>query len=583
MIASLAVERRGVRLHAVAQVSMARFASVGPIGLALLALQDSFAEPLMRILLGCLVLTTVSTQFTSTLLLTDLSQGSVVSPLQHIQSTYRVLVAEEDLRPRNGKSRVSDVICNYWQQKPRLSEIFAEFAKGSALEADGFDDTGVTARSFIPLESQEEREKLLDFRGVTRVIDSRVTCARPNVTGVSICAGSLASVGEPGAAKTAYLVPQNFYHSKTRILWEAGQFIDPLIEPENTPLEWLLNVTLHPVKVEYTGPWVQQAFRWSVPSGKNGSDLSLKMTACINEPFSFSSTPLSYDHMHIVASRPKVKKEPAYNLAAGKWMYDTGAVRRQLGAATSQTETGDRGIMFITAGDMEKSIADAFNNTRTIKEEGMTEDMWFLSSFDVDGAVNFCSGTVCHASQSVDMVYADLFNTIISETNSPARALQAVNFVMARMAYYDMLPSFTLEKSEETTIRTMKMTIVPTRYGGYLAVMGILAAFFILFIIISVLFSTTKFSLLDNAWHTIAQMSESAEISGMLSRAKAMTDAEVKASGKEQQDDDEDRFLIRNGAFVRASFLADSAAEDPGKLSNARQLRRRLMERGLDQ
>ncbi|KAI8278872.1 hypothetical protein K4K60_005889 [Colletotrichum sp. SAR11_57] len=286
--------------------------------------------------------------------------------------------------------------------------------------------------------------------------------------------------------------------------------------------------------------------------------------------------------MHIVASRPKVKKEPAYNLAAGKWMYDTGAVRRQLGAAISQTETGHRGIMFITADDMEKSIADAFNNTTTREEEGMTEDMWFLSIVGGD-AVNFCSGTVCHASQTVDMVYADLFNTIISETNSPARALQAVNFVMARMAYYDMLPSFTLEKSEQTTIRTMKMTIVPMRYGGYLAVMGILAAFFILFIIISVLFSTTKFSLLDNAWHTIAQMSESAEISGMLSRAKDMTDAEVKASGKEQQNDDEDRFLIRNGAFVRASFLADSAAEDPRKLSNARQLRRRLMERGLDQ
>ncbi|KAJ5011667.1 hypothetical protein K4K57_005334 [Colletotrichum sp. SAR 10_99] len=290
--------------------------------------------------------------------------------------------------------------------------------------------------------------------------------------------------------------------------------------------------------------------------------------------------------MHIVASRPQdlqVAEEPTYNLTMGRWLYDTAAVRRQLGATKKQTPPGDRDVMSIIADDMEKSIFEAAHATRNRADKDIWEDLWFLTSTR-SYVVDFCPTTWCTSTnEQVDVIYADLFNTIINDTDSPARALQAVNFMMARMAYYDMLPSFTPERNETATIRTMQPTVVPTRRRGYWAVMGILGAFHILFVVICVLFTTTNFSLPDNAWHTIAQMSESAEISGILSRAKVMTDSEVKATSKESQDDEEDRFVVRNGAFVRASFLSDAAAEDPENLSNASRIRRRFMVgRGLD-
>ncbi|KAF9873788.1 hypothetical protein CkaCkLH20_08898 [Colletotrichum karsti] len=286
--------------------------------------------------------------------------------------------------------------------------------------------------------------------------------------------------------------------------------------------------------------------------------------------------------MDIVASRPQVTKEPTYSLTLARWLetYDTADVRRQLGAETIQTQPGNRQILSITAENMKKSISDA-----TEKHGRLNEDPWFLSNTGISSdAVYFLSNIypLSGGEQQVDTIYAEVFNAIINETNSPARALQAVRFMEARMAYHEMLPFFTRE-NETTTIIAMQSTLVPTRRRGYWAVMCILGAFHILLAVVCVLFSATNYSLPDNIWHTIAQMSENAEISRVLSRAKVMTDREVKATGEERQDDDDDRFVVRNGAFVRASLFSAAATEDPEKSSNAGQVRRRFVKRASDE
>lgn len=67
---------------------------------------------------------------------------------------------------------------NYWLKKPSSSEIFAEYSQPGKPGED-FDDTGPTIRAFLPVALQSEREALRSFRGMARVVDTRVVCVRP--------------------------------------------------------------------------------------------------------------------------------------------------------------------------------------------------------------------------------------------------------------------------------------------------------------------------------------------------------------------------------------------------------------------
>lgn len=191
MIASVAVERSGVRLHAVAQVSIARFASKGPVTLAGLALEDSISSFFLRAVLLLLALTTVASQFTSTLLVADFEQSHVISFPRNASAAYCAIPeangSTDPVLNRQPK--------NFWLQKPRLSESYAEYTE-AGLDVDGIDDTGFTLRAFLPFGSSETREKLQVFQGTTRVVNSRTVCVRPKVSNLTISyVGQLMDLG----------------------------------------------------------------------------------------------------------------------------------------------------------------------------------------------------------------------------------------------------------------------------------------------------------------------------------------------------------------------------------------------------
>lgn len=106
MIASLAVERRGVRVHAIAQISAVRFMSGGPASLASMALRNYISEPLIRIFFIGVVLSNICAQFTSTLLLADLDESRVVSFPRHPSDACCSLQVVNESRPsRFGQSQ----------------------------------------------------------------------------------------------------------------------------------------------------------------------------------------------------------------------------------------------------------------------------------------------------------------------------------------------------------------------------------------------------------------------------------------------------------------------------------------------
>lgn len=171
MIVSVALERNGVSLQSIAQLSITRYASSGPLSLGPFVLKDPILGIRTRSIMILLIFTTLPAQFTSSLLMLDLEGREIVS-LPRIIPTYGI--PELKLRPQD------------WQRSPILAHTFAEYLKPTKF-VDGVDDTGVTIRALLPVTVQKTREKLRDFQGMARVINSRVTCIRPDILNLREC------------------------------------------------------------------------------------------------------------------------------------------------------------------------------------------------------------------------------------------------------------------------------------------------------------------------------------------------------------------------------------------------------------
>jgi len=186
MIASIAAERRGVHPPGVAQISIARFSNSGPLSLGTLAFTGSSFELPIRLIIALLVLTTFVAQFTSALLVSDLklTRASSFPRLESNSYTY----VPSDLEEVNRFTEIKDTDSwyDYWRQWPRSSETFAKYSEPPAA-GERFEDTGATVRAFLPFTLQDERESLLEYRGMARVFDSCVVCMRPKLSDIQLC------------------------------------------------------------------------------------------------------------------------------------------------------------------------------------------------------------------------------------------------------------------------------------------------------------------------------------------------------------------------------------------------------------
>jgi hypothetical protein len=72
-----------------------------------------------------------------------------------------------------------------WGRKPQFYPTFAEHAEAPYV-ADGVSDTGMTLRAFLPFSAATDRQGISGYSGPTTVLDARVTCQVPQLTGESV-------------------------------------------------------------------------------------------------------------------------------------------------------------------------------------------------------------------------------------------------------------------------------------------------------------------------------------------------------------------------------------------------------------
>lgn len=175
MIASIAIERHGVPKSAIAEVSIARFTNAGPRSFSKLLLSGATFKGWIRILTAISLLLFLASEFTSTLLVADLRESRVSSFNQNMSYGFTLV---ESVGTETRPMLPIGSAFNYWLNKPSSSEIFAEYSQPGKFGED-FHDTGPSIRAFLPVALQSEREALRSFRGMARVVDTRVVCVRP--------------------------------------------------------------------------------------------------------------------------------------------------------------------------------------------------------------------------------------------------------------------------------------------------------------------------------------------------------------------------------------------------------------------
>ncbi len=189
MLAALVLERFGVLLEDSAQISTLRSSTPHPFNLAyplVLGLSKNKSKIAIPLIVTVLVFTTILLQFTSTVLLADLTLGPVPSLSRDSTIAYNFASVYTNTTDRgSGMNPHYITRPSTWTRKPPFYPVFAEYSEGPFMQ-EGVKDTGLTLRAFLPLQSAQARENLRNYTGRATVLDSRVTCQRPAMVNESV-------------------------------------------------------------------------------------------------------------------------------------------------------------------------------------------------------------------------------------------------------------------------------------------------------------------------------------------------------------------------------------------------------------
>lgn len=180
LVASLMLEARDVVMSDVAFFSVIRAVNGGPYDLAekLAKTPKKLFQSLPAFMLLLLLITTVASQLTSTLLLVDFKDVSLLDNSISVQTPIIEAQPEMLFPPANSTNMASQA----WRESPASYAPFGEVLIEQAETGDDIYDTGNIKRAFLPFNSPQ-RASIRRYDGAAITMDSRVSCIRPSIVG----------------------------------------------------------------------------------------------------------------------------------------------------------------------------------------------------------------------------------------------------------------------------------------------------------------------------------------------------------------------------------------------------------------
>ena len=581
MLAAVLLESVGVGPREFALLSIIRCINTGPISLAPTVLSSfrSLSELGYSAIIIIAVLNTLVLQFTSTILISDFRFGPAkfsTSDIAFELSGNRIQTVE--------KYRGID----YWKTGPASYPSFAEYSE-PPYEHNGYKDTGKTYRAYLPFGSQFNRTRLRNYMGVASIADTRAICVAPNITNlisffepsaylmddkidVITMYGELAwndkypglqSANKTWGGSSTFncSIPLPNYMTTSIFPWVAVCWIstspaditDGFLKASketastNTQSWLLLNATadrdawkplFHESNTTSVTWQLTSSEVWTTVShGNVGFDITLCFT-----------NPAPSNH-YVEISNTANQGEPILSWNPGSSAYDTREIRRMLGATAEHYSLKDRGVFALQQPSDWRPITDIGPRYKSTIDYISQSWLYGFGGFNGVGSKNgdgskstaiFTSEGTPPYPNSVHRSHTALAMDILSETQNPALALQALMTIIMQMSYYEFLQQFDVSVPANYTMSSD--VEIPVQWKGFTAVIFLLLLHFgLVFFSISIFLKNTKLSLLGNAWQAVAHTA-SPDASAAIQHASELTDKEI------------GEFMERNG-MTRGRFI----------------------------
>lgn len=593
MIASLVLEKHFARRSQVAYFSVLRSVNDGPR--KLLGLMISSRTRIVRRIEFWLALLltaiTLALQFTSTILLSDLNDFTIVGDTNRTQAPSLLTYHEDDFDFRLTNGGFVNRLPVYQMFAETLSE------RVTVPNSNGLSDTGVIIRGFLPLGDSNSRTALRSLDGNLMTMNSRVACMRPVIdahyetfqaaadTDYRLIKGTLQYsssirnaqiISEPACTspecqELSFECYAPFSMNLRPEAWESvsclvggvgGQYWGINLDPKWNSIDapWSSNSTIQLVFTTNLRrvDWAQVPDEGTLgPSSpyEEWQSFSLVPGRYLNISVCFSAFNMARKSVHVHAEGPLV--EPSTNWAITSSEYSTRDVQRYMGVSDEVLSFAERGILAMDVkGEPEDgppgspayanialnghrrqenhTIADL--TTRVLEElvdyqltEAKVINTTLLLCYTCDGEANM-----------EHPVIAMLFSSIIAETHRAANAVQSFMTTIA-ISWYDAYQS-SLRELQYVDMVTTKTVRTPgpcqsrNDCSGFYSVVGLLAVHLIYVAVITVMFiRRVRYSRIDNIWHTISQLVGD-ELRPQLEHGNDQSDKVVKSLSKAQGD-----------------------------------------------
>jgi len=581
MIASISLTRRQVLFQDAAAISIARCEPSGPFSILLplfLGTTRKINIPqrpaphnikssgglryLCFVLITVVALISITTQFTSTILLYDLGKRNVPGRIQNETVTYR--------QDTPGKEVAGFAIGT---QNPPAYPVFAEWTEGAPAvinytERGGVVETRGSVRAFFPF-SKVNRSSIISYRGPAYIVDSHVLCFSPTPSGFGTNPIQATAKAPPpfskaraetntekyaiatnitgnletsvlnrylnsGKSKKYFAGPADFNISFTCTIPVANiQFhvLCTLQSPGNASreiparnisvgaLDWFLvldagnlNVTdFADVKFDDPKP-TYMGDEWTSIQD-NSSNSTLRMSLCVS---SFGVA--GYSDIEAKGEGNYIEPELSMDQIGEVQSYNTSLIRKQLGVLSN--DYSQRNIPSLTP---LKNLQDADENraASTLTESSRADGSTTTNIAYIAGC------NICYVTDpaTVHPVLSTLYFGVLNDTNKLPLAIQAIMTVVTSMSYYDRL-TFGNKVAQAKVQRQGDFTI-PIRLRGFFVVVGLLVVHFLLVLIILWVFLRDPRNVVGQYWQTVAQLRQG-EAQGFLDEASVWDDDRVK-------------------------------------------------------
>lgn len=610
VMASVALQRSKVIMADAASMSIFRFTNSGPHNLIVPLFRTSrdSKSSLAVIVTALLSITTLASQFTSTILLIDIGTKNLKTNPKNFSVSYGGDAGQSD-------EFFVGTTASTWDDRPSHFQAFAEKAtenirlnghkNGGALFA-----TGSSQRALIPL-GRQDRLLVSDYEGPAAVIDSRVVCVSPYIMELTITrflansrilySGSEYAVLELNVHGVVSADSLNDYSdelSTLSFLTKSGDLINNLtitfdcrsphqMPASNEPFpEWEVslcqispanftstddtdfydgmmdlgfvvmnmtgsdeswyNVTVNETAIGFGDESDGEWVKLSYPEPDSDPENSLEIS------LSLCFTAFRATNALITARADWNLSEPILAKSTNAPRYNTTSLRRHLGVSNDEVANLDhanRGILELV--DVNHESVYNLSETEVYITESLIDPN--LNPDNTQLLYQYPTARMCiwcYPDIRVHEGFIAIFNDVLATTNHPALALQAPFTARALQIYDDRAPDFSL--SEIARVSLVQPFQVPTLMKGFYIVCAVVSFHLVLMMyIIFLFFKIEGQTSLGQAWQTIGQI-QGEELKEVIEVSKNSTDREVE-KWLEGKGDHNTVVGIREGNIVKGA------------------------------